>query len=148
VVARSPSEPAAPWWTFSDRNGGTSLVTGVKIGNPATYPHGSPEGSRMSETSAATVDATPVSLELEQGGRRFPADWRSSQPLRKNRVQQLHEQKQPLPELLTRILWERLAWSELPEAEQDRQTLVETYIRSLSVLDQFRRDVENLVRAA
>ena len=53
-----------------------------------------------------------------------------------------------LQDLLHRAVWDRLDWSRLPETEQDRQTLVETCVRTLNQLDACRRDVEGLVRAA
>lgn len=91
-------------------------------------------------------DATPT-LQVQYGGRRFPQDWDRPNKRRPGRVQRLTEKtsQRPLEDLISESIWKRLAWCAIAPEESERQTVVETYIRSLHQLDEYRDDVEELV---
>ena len=104
----------------------------------------------MTTLASDLRDAGVASLQLDLGGRRFPESWSTSTEQPTNQVRRLQEppREVSLPVQLESSLWGHLAWSGLPAGEDQRQALVESYIRSLNQLDGFRRDAERFVRAA
>lgn len=104
----------------------------------------------MISNSQPVPDAALLSLEVELGGRRFPQIWDQSRLLPSHRIRKLQERTDdhPLAHQLAEAIWTRLAWATLPSLDADRQACVEAYVRSLNQLDQFRLDVEGVVRAA
>ena len=95
-------------------------------------------------------DTATVSLEVELRGRRFPLTWDQSRLPQDRHIRKLqeHADDNPLAQHLSESIWTRLAWTSLPASGADRQSCVEAYVRSLNQLDQFRLEVEAMVRAA
>lgn len=104
----------------------------------------------MLSNSQPNFDAAPVSLEVELGGRRFPLTWDQSRlpPKRHIRKLQVQTEDNSLAHQLSESIWPRVAWSNLPANGSDRQACVEAYVRSLNQLDEFRIDVEAMIRVA
>lgn len=104
----------------------------------------------MINNSQPVSDAASVSLEVELGGRRFPLTWDQSRLPPRRHIRKLQERAEdnPLAHQLSESIWTRLAWTALPSNDGDRQSCVEAYVRSLNQLDQFRLDVESMIRAA
>jgi hypothetical protein len=67
-----------------------------------------------------------------------------------NRVRQIAEppHEAQLPAQLESSLWDQLTWVSLGDDDNQRQTLIESYISSLNQLDRFRRETEAFIRAA
>lgn len=104
----------------------------------------------MTSSTFPRQDADQATLQLEFRGRRFPQSWNPESEQPRDLVRQLAEpaREVSLPVELESTLWQLLVWAELSPAETQRQTLVESYIRSLNQLDGFRRDIDKLIRAA
>ena len=99
----------------------------------------------MSERS---IEADPVTFEVMRADRRFPMlpDARHSPPRNRIRELQVQPTDETLPERLSQAISQRLAWHEIPFAQNpDRETVVGAYVNSLKQLAGFRNDIENLV---
>lgn len=89
-------------------------------------------------------------LDVSVGRRRFPSRWNglpetattASHPLRENAADV------DLPQQLGEAIWKQLPWVASPANRADRASLVETYIRSVAVLERYRTEVGQLIRAA
>ena len=104
----------------------------------------------MASTALQDDDAQIETVEFEYADRIFsPEPAEAAKPQRHDirKLRQRPEDRQ-LPEFLAETLWDHLPWSKTDRDESERKPLVEAYVRSLSRLDEFRRDVENMVRAA
>lgn len=90
------------------------------------------------------------SPDVELQGRRFPALWDAPRLRSPNRLRQLAPPPQTV-ELKDRVaeeVWSRLPWQQLRPVEDETRVVIDAYIQSLNQLAQFRRDVDQLVRAA
>ena len=99
----------------------------------------------MSERS---IEADPVTFEVMRADRRFPLlpDARHSPPRNRIRELQVQSTDEALPERLSQAISQRLAWHEIPLAQNpDRETVVGAYVNSLKQLAAFQNDIENLV---
>ena len=103
----------------------------------------------MSLNSDGGVE-TIESPDVELTGRRFPSQWEEPRSRPKNRIRKLTQKPRAddLSDLMAHELRSRLPWSRLPTSVPDAQPLVEAYIGSLTQLDRFRKEVENLIRVA
>ena len=99
----------------------------------------------MSERS---LEADPVTFEVMRADRRFPMlpDARHSPPRNRIRELQVQPTDETLPGRLSQTISQRLAWHEIPFAQNpDRETVVGAYVKSLKQLAEFQSDIENLV---
>lgn len=99
----------------------------------------------MSERS---IEADPVTFEVMRADRRFPMlpDARHSPPRNRIRELQIQPTDETLPGRLSQAISQRLAWHEIPLAQNpDRETVVGAYVNSLKQLAGFQKDIENLV---
>ena len=99
----------------------------------------------MSEIS---IEADPVTFEVMRADRRFPMlpDARHSPPRNRIRELQVQPTDETLPGRLSQAISQRLAWHEIPFAQNpDRETVVGAYVKSLKQLAEFQSDIENLV---
>ncbi len=93
-------------------------------------------------------ELTPTLL-VEHDGRRFPRTWDRTpqEPAYRLGMQAEINEGLSLADKLAESVWKQLPWNLRPP-EVDRQELVQTYIASLTQLDRFRQDVDNLLRLA
>jgi len=99
-----------------------------------------------SDSGVNTIESPDVELT----GRRFPSQWEEPRSRPKNRIRKLTQEPRAddLSVLIGHEIRSRLPWSRLPTSIPDVQPLVEAYIGSLTQLDRFRKEVENLIRVA
>lgn len=99
---------------------------------------------------AATLETrAPVSVEVRSQRRTYPLPPTPAAPSSAN-IYELRSQdeEQTLAQRLRVSLWARLPWSTLSESDPDRQTLIDCYVASLTVLRRCQSDIEALVRTA
>jgi hypothetical protein len=101
----------------------------------------------MAVTSSFEDIETP---DVELQGRRFPALWDAPRLRSPERLRQLAPplQKVALKDQIAEEVWSRLPWQQLHPAATETRTVVDAYIQSLSQLEHFRWDVDELVHAA
>ncbi len=95
-----------------------------------------------------SIEADPVTFEVMRADRRFPMlpDARHSPPRNRIRELQVQPTDETLPGRLSQAISQRLAWHEIPFAQNpDRETVVGAYVNSLKQLAAFQNDVETLV---
>jgi len=90
------------------------------------------------------------SPDVELQGRRFPALWDAPRLRSPERLRQLAPppQKVELKDRVAEEVWSRLLWQQLPPDAAETRVVVDAYIQSLTQLERFRWDVDELVRAA
>ena len=89
-------------------------------------------------------------VQVQLGDRTYSPSWSFPAPpavIGSRRLVERPDNSQ-LPGLLAETISNRLPWNSVRRDDTDRGHFADTYVRSLTQLDQFRRDVENLIRYA
>jgi hypothetical protein len=97
-------------------------------------------------SSLEEIDSPDVELQ----GRRFPALWDAPRLPAPQRLRQITPpiQKVELKDQIAEEIWSRLPWQQLATDGTDTRSIIDAYIQSLNQLERFRRDVDQLIRAA
>lgn len=104
----------------------------------------------MIDATSPELNHNSPAIPLELGGRRFPQVWDSVEGHSQGPAYRLNESPDTaqLPQRIESTLWKRLAWNSLPAEQVDVLTLIKAYNNSLNQLNDFRDDIQKLVRAA
>ena len=103
----------------------------------------------MADIDFPDNDAQTATIEVRLGDRTF-SPMRTPATRREAEVRNLRQRKEQndLPAVLHGIIVSKLVWNSLPAENQQRQSLVESYIESLKQIDRFREDVQAMIRLA
>lgn len=93
---------------------------------------------------------SPVTVQVEHAGRRFPSPPNLGKHGARFPVSRLNERPEDahLPQELTQAIRERLPWYGVSCQTSTRQEIVQAYVQSVSLLTQFKSDVDRLIQAA